>query len=128
MRESRYIELVGEVMPTVRNAASLVWHSSDVRNDHAVTDLGVGFLAGVGGSRVWKKHRWLGFIAGHSIGGNIYSLIRNEGDERKEAIGSLGVGAAIVGGSLLLKKYPFWGGVLGAITGSFINETIYKEK
>ena len=77
---SQIIEDLGEVMPTVRNVASLVSPSSDVRNDHAVTDLGIGFLAGVGGSRVWKKHRWLGFFAGHSIGGNIYSLDRGKGD------------------------------------------------
>jgi hypothetical protein len=125
---SGLIEELGEVMPTVRNVASLISPSRDVRNDHAVADLGIGFLAGVGGSRAWKKHRWLGFVAGHSIGGNIYSLVRGRDDERREAISSLGIGAALISGSLAWKKQPFWGGVLGAIAGTFINEKFIKGK
>ena len=121
---NRYIDILGEAMPTVRNAASLVSPSGDARNDHAYTDLAVGVVAGAGGAHLWKKHRILGFIAGHSIGGNAFSLARGEEGERKAALCSMGVGAAVVGGSLLWKEHPVIGGLAGYVSGMLLTAYI----
>lgn len=61
-------------------------------------------LVGVGvGAFVWKKHRWLGALAGHAIGTTVMPIWRG-GAERKKAIYQLAVEGAAIGGALWLGR------------------------
>ena len=87
-------------------------------------------LAGlVVGATAWKRHRVLGALVGNAIGQNAWSLVKG-GEARKDALYSLGIEGAAIGGALLCSSdeheylYPALGyGVtfaLATIASSFI--------
>lgn len=76
----------------------------------------VGTLAGAAaGAYLWKKHRWLGGIGGASLGRNAQDLLHPA--QRTAAMCNLGVTGAGVAGSMLFKKHPVIGFVLGFLGG-----------
>lgn len=78
-------------------------------------------VAGAGaGAFFWKKHRWLGALAGLSVGDNAYRLWKGDGDDRKGAVADMGVTAAGIAASLYFKKHPVLGFLGGALVGSGI--------
>ena len=78
-----------------------------------------GIIGGAIGAVAWKKHRVLGFLAGHAIAANALPIARGYGDERKRALYQLGIESAGIGGAFLLKKHmnPALGWAVGILGG-----------
>ncbi len=76
-----------------------------------------GALAGLAAMSMSKQHPFLAFLAGDAIGGNAYRLWRGRVGDRSRVFGNIGVTAAIIGGSLLMPRRPFAGGVAGFVAG-----------
>ncbi len=75
-----------------------------------------GLAVGGVGAYMWKKHRVLGFLAGHALGSNAKG-VWDGGSDRRKALGSLAVEGAGVGGALMWKKHPVLGFLAGSLTG-----------
>lgn len=78
-----------------------------------------GGIAGVAGALYGLKigHPFLGFLAAESVGQNAYRMYRGQGEDRKIGLCNMGQAASVVAGSLLWKKHPFYGGLLGLLAG-----------
>lgn len=82
--------------------------------------LAPGVAAGTAGAVIWKKHRVLGFLAGHAVGQSGYQFIR--GGDKKKAICNLAVeGAGVVGALKLFKgRKPVYGWLAGVLGGAVV--------
>lgn len=76
-----------------------------------------GVAGGAVGAFMWKKHRVLGFLAGHAVGANALGIVRG-GVERRDALCQLGVEGAGVIGALKFRRHPVFGWVLGVAAGT----------
>lgn len=80
-----------------------------------------GVTGGVTGFFVWKKHPFLGFLAGEAMGMNAARIVRNRSIDHPRAFSNLGVASSIISGSLVggnsRWRAPFWGGVAGWVVG-----------
>lgn len=70
------------------------------------------------GMTLWPKHPWLGALSGDAVGGALYPMLRNQGDDRRKAICDLIVEGAAVYASLKFPKHPVWAYLGGALAGS----------
>ena len=87
------------------------------RVTHLAVDLAPGVAGGVAGAYLWKRHRVLGFLAGHAVAANALPIVRNKDGERKAAVHMLGVEGAGVAGALVYKRSPAFGWVAGVAAG-----------
>lgn len=96
---------------------------------------GVGIAGGVLGAFLWKKHRVLGFMGGHSLAYNATEVYL--GGAKSDALYSVGVGGLSIASSLHFKRHPFWGYVganvlaestLAFVPGTPANKALAKFK
>ncbi len=87
------------------------------RATHLAVDLAPGVAGGLAGAYAWKKHRVLGFLAGHAVASNVMPIVRNKDGERKDALHMLGVEGSGVVGALMNKRSPALGWVVGTAVG-----------
>jgi hypothetical protein len=87
-----------------------------------------GLIGGAVGAVAWKKHRVLGFLAGHAVAASAIPIARGYGDERRRALFQLGIEGAGIGGALLLKKHanlnPALGWAVGILGGVAVTALI----
>lgn len=79
--------------------------------------LAPGLAAGILGFALVPAHPVLAFFGGEVLGQNAYRLYRGQGTDRTRALSNIGVIGAMIGGSLVSKQHPFWGGAVGFVVG-----------
>lgn len=136
----KYVDVMGHVSPSAKSvtkAADIVAALAPPKQDlpkalakkeppkpsagQLVSSLLPGVAGGAAGAYLWKKHRVLGFLAGHAVGSTAYPIYRGRGDERKRALYQLGVEGAGVAGALYYKKHPVVGWLGGVVAGSLVS-------
>lgn len=96
----------------------------------SIAGLAPGVAGGALGAVVWKKHRVLGFLAGHAVGANAKALYSGD---RTGAMCRVAIEGSGVAGALLLKKrmHPVFGWMLGVAAGavatSFVKNSPMKH-
>lgn len=119
---SKYSEILGYASPTTRGAvrakdvvaalappprSSLSLVKSDAAAQTSATEHVKAWIPGLAGGAVgaymWKRHRVLGFLAGHAVGSNATKLYKGD---RKSALCDLAVEGAAILGALNYKKLP----------------------
>jgi hypothetical protein len=83
-----------------------------------------GLAAGIAGFAIVPAHPVLGFLGGETLGQNAYRLYRGQGTDRARALSNVGVIGATIGGSLMMKRHPFWGGVIGFVVGLAVTSLV----
>lgn len=69
------------------------------------------------GAYLTPKHRWLGAIGGASLGRNLPALLQKT--DRNIALANMGQTGAGLAGSLMMRRHPRWGFVIGWLLGGF---------
>jgi peptidoglycan/LPS O-acetylase OafA/YrhL len=106
------MDLLGVVSPGMSQVAD------GARADLPLTKTLVpGLSAGIAGFAFFPKHPVLGFLGGEVLGQNAYRLYRGRGADRARSLSNVGAMGCAVGGALLWKRHPFWGGVAGFLAG-----------
>lgn len=116
----RVRDMVAALTPPATGGAAALMKQDQPRPSAADAALGMvpGLVGGGLGALAWKRHRVLGFLAGHAVGSVVRPLVTGKG--RMQAFTQVGVDAAVIGGALLWKKHPFWGGVIGLLAGATV--------
>lgn len=110
--------VAGDDAPAAPASAAVVKVEQKPSVDKVAFALAPGFVGAGIGALVWKQHRVLGALVGHAVGDNVYSLVRAEGFERRQAICQLGVEGAGIVGALVWKNHPIFGWLLGVGAGA----------
>lgn len=126
------VDLLGAAAPAAKSAVKAVDKASEPGKMQRLQAMEMlkkevlpAAVGGVAGYMLWRKHKWLGLLAGSALGASAVPLWKGENRLKYGlALASVGLG---VGASLKYRKHPAVAYVAGAVVGGLVSNQVLKR-